>query len=335
MTKIGRRAVIAATLLSLALLPASLRPGVAQEQFPDRPVTLVVPFAAGGGTDTMARLLAQQLETELGVSVIVENKTGASGRVGADFVARSAPDGYTLVYGGPTVFLFLPIIAPESMPFDATTAFTPVMFFNKYDLVLTTAADNGIATLDDLIARMKSADRPVPAGTGGAGTSPHLAAVYLGRLTGTQVEPVHYRGSALAQTDTIGGRLLFNFQSVIATAPQIEAGKLTGVAIASGQRSPMLPDVPTIAEAGLPDFTKADWAQWTGLFAPAGTPIPVLEKLNAAVAKVMQSEETREAISRLNAEMLPPASLADTKLYFEKQYKAWQEVLGGLDIEME
>ncbi len=299
----------------------------AQEEYPSKPVQIVVPFAVGGGTDTMARVLAKELSAALKSNFYVDNRTGAGGRIGGDYVVKSQPDGYKLLFAGPTLTVFSPILEPETMPFDARTALVPVAYFYKYDLVLAASAQSGLTSLKQLIDTLQAAEKPMSFGSGGAGTSPHLAGLWLTYLTNTRATAIHYRGSAQAQLDTQANRLTFNFEGVVPTEPHIRSGKLVGLAIASKTRSPALPNVPTMAQAGLPQFTEVDWTQWSALYAPAATPPAVLRKLNDAVRGIMQDPRVISSLKSLNAELMPVMNFEETQAYGVQQYAQWAKAL--------
>ena len=297
-------------------------------EFPDhKPIKFVLPFAVGGTTDLVGRMIADLLGKQLDTRVVVENKLGASGRVGVDFVAKSPPDGYNLVFAGPTAFIFIPAIEPNNMPYDPKKDLTPVSFAYKYDLTLVTAASNGITTLAQMIDRMKTSKTPVNIGTGGLGTSPHLAAAYLGQIIGVKPEQlnfIHYSGDGQAMVELLSGTLLFSFINPQGVGEYVSAGKLRALTVTGNTRAPQVPDAPTMAEAGLPQFGQlVDWSQWSGIFAPAQTPKPILEKIHAALTKILTESETKAALAKVGAGPMDAMTLDQTNEYYQQQFVKW------------
>lgn len=280
----NRRTFVAA----LALLPAL---GAAQSTFPSKPIRIVVPFPPGGSTDLLARRLGEKLATAFGQPVIVENKPGAGGTTGADYVAKSPADGHTLLVGVTGSNAIAASLYPK-LPYDALKDFAPVSQLVSAPLVLTVNAASPIKSVRDYVAAARG--KPLSHGTPGNGTSMHLTAEMFDQAAGVRLMHVPYKGSAPAMNDLLGGTLDSMFGDFLVLLPQIRAGKLTPLAVTSARRHHMLPDVPTIAEAGVPGLAQFEAASWQGLFAPAGLPRDVMAKLNTEVVKALESADIKE-----------------------------------------
>jgi len=273
-------------LLSLAL-------PVAAQDYPNKPVRVIVPYAAGGNADIWARVLSQKLSDALKQPFVVENKAGANGGIGTDLVAKSPPDGYTLlaVASGPIVVN--PVLYPK-VPYDPVRDLAPVAQCVVYQYVLVTRADAPYKTIGDLVAAAKSNPGGLAYGSTGIGGGNHLAAELFGLATGARFNHVPYKGSAPALADLLGGQLAFMFDTVITSVPHVRAAKLRAFAVSSAKRASSLPEVPTMQEAGFAGF---DMSQWQGLLVPAGTPRPIIERLNGAIGKAMRAPDVHERIA--------------------------------------
>ena len=276
-------------ILFLALVAS---PAAAQD-FPNKPVRVVVPYVAGGNADIWARTLSQKLTEALKQSFVVENKPGANGGIGTDFVAKSAPDGYTLlaVASGPIVVN--PVLYPQ-VPYDPVRDLAPVAQCAVYQYVLVTRADAPYKTIADLVAAARAKPGGLAYGSTGIGGGNHLAAELFGLATGTRFNHIPYKGSAPALADLLGGQLAFMFDTVITSVPHVRAGKLRAFAVSSAKRASSLPEVPTLQEAGFAGF---DMSQWQGVLAPAGTPRAVVQRLNAQIVKAMRAPDVHERIA--------------------------------------
>jgi tripartite-type tricarboxylate transporter receptor subunit TctC len=285
----------AGALAALALCGATI--GTAQAQgdtanYPSAPIKLIVPFAPGGFTDVVARLLAEKLTPVLGQPVVVENRMGAGSTIGTDYVAKSAPDGYTLALVSTTH-----VIGPwlyAKLPYDAIKSFAPITKLVDSPYVLVVNPKIPAKNLNELVALAKSQPGKLDYASSGNGSSQHLAAALFATMTDIKINHVPYRGSGQALNDIIGGQVSMGFLGVTAALPQIAAGRLRALAVTTLQRSVDLPDVPTLDEAGVKGYEATIWL---GLLAPAGTPKPVLDKLHDATAKVMQEPEARKALA--------------------------------------
>jgi len=276
----------------LAVLLALAGSAWAQD-YPNKPVRVIVPYVAGGNADIWARVLSQKLTENLKQAFVVENKPGANGGIGTDFVAKSAPDGYTLlaVASGPIVVN--PVLYSK-VTYDPVKDLAPVAQCAVYQYVLVVRSDSAYKTINDLVAAAKANPGGLAYGSTGIGGGNHLAAELFGLTTGTRFNHIPYKGSAPALADLLGGQLAFMFDTVLTSVPHIRGGKLRAFAVSSTKRAPSLPEVPTMQEAGFRGF---DMSQWQGILAPAGTPADVVKKLNADIVKAMHAPDVHERIA--------------------------------------
>jgi tripartite-type tricarboxylate transporter receptor subunit TctC len=288
-----RRSIAQAACAALAL--AAVPAAFAQAPYPTKPVKLVVAFTPGGPTDVVARLLAQKLTQKWGQQVIVENKAGAAGVIGSEYVAKSAPDGYTLLMataGNLTVNQHL----YPSMKFDPVKDFAPVMQTAAVDFVLVTQPTTPYKDVKDLVAAAKAQPDVITSATSGNGGAPHLAAALFEHSANVQLRLVPYKGTADAVNAVLSGQTNLDFDAASQVLPHVKAGKLRALAVLGAKRSPLLPEVPTMAEAGLANY---NFTNWFGLVAPAGTPKDVIEKLHADVNEALQDAEVRTKFQNL------------------------------------
>ena len=286
-----KKNLIAAALLGLAGV------AVAQGAYPGRPVTLVVPFPPGGGTDTGARIVAQKLGAKWGQTVIVENKGGAAGMIGADMVAKAKADGYTLLMGNIGTQAINPSLY-KKMPYDAATAFVPITLVAELPLAMMVNPAVPAKTAREFIALAKSEPGKLSYSSSGAGGAPHLAAEMFKEATGTFIVHVPYRGGGPAIGDLLAGHVQLSFMTVLEASGHIKAGKLRALAVTGSQRVPALPEVPTLAEAALPGFNSISWI---GMLAPAGTPKEIVDKVSSDVREVLASDEVKLKLIELGA----------------------------------
>jgi tripartite-type tricarboxylate transporter receptor subunit TctC len=311
----------AATLLSPALAGA-------QAAYPDRPVRIVVPFTPGGIVDNIARLVGEQLQTRLGQTVIVENKTGAGGAIGTDFVAKAAPDGYTLLCVSPG-HAVLPSLN-KAARWDPTKDFRGVAGFGIVPNVVVVNAAVPVNNLKELIARAKTKD--VSYGTAGIGTSNHLAAELLGQMAGVKFTHIPYKGQPEAVNDLLGGNIEMMPLTAAIARGHMATGKLRGLAVTTAKRSTALPDLPTVAEAaGLPDY---EVGTWFGLVAPGKTPDPVIARLGQEVAAIMAMPEVRAKLTGMGME-IAPQSPAEFDRFVAAEFAKWAKVMAAAGIKPE
>ena len=283
--------LVAAALLALA------GAALAQGAYPSRPVTLVVPFPPGGGTDTGARIVAQKLGAKWGQTVIVENKGGAAGMIGADMVAKAKADGYTLLMGNIGTQAINPSLY-KKMPYDAATAFVPITLVAELPLAMMVNPAVPAKTAREFIALAKSQPGKLSYSSSGAGGAPHLAAEMFKESTGTFIVHVPYRGGGPAIGDLLAGHVQLSFMTVLEASGHIKAGKLRALAVTGSQRVPALPEVPTLAEAALPGFNSISWI---GILAPAGTPKDVVDKVASDVRDVVAADDVKQKLIELGA----------------------------------
>lgn len=317
-------------LIALAMmipLAGMFSPVSAQSNTTDRPIKIVVPFSPGGGTDTIARTLSAGMSKELGQTVIVENKPGAGTIIGSDAVAKSAPDGTTIL-----IATFAHAVNPSlrsKLPFDTDKAFDPVVLIGRSPNILVVPADSPYKNIKELVAAAKAHPGKLTFASQGVGTSAHLAGELFNNLAGVNLTHVPYKGAGPALNDLLGGQVNMMFATATAAAPLIEGGKVRALGVTTPERSPVRPDVPSIAEAGVPGYAAESWY---GFFVPAGTPADVVAKLNAATAKAAKSEAFRK---RVEGEGLvisagTPKELAD---YVSAEQKRWAAVVKAAKIQ--
>jgi tripartite-type tricarboxylate transporter receptor subunit TctC len=316
-------------LAAAAAASAGAAPFAARGALPPRPVRIIVPFAPGGGTDLIARLVAEALAKDLGQTVLVENKPGAGTIIGTEYVAKSAPDGTTLVMA-----TFAHAVNPAlhaRLPFDTDRDFTPIALVGTSPNVLVVRPDRPWKTVQAVIAEARTSPGKLTYGSFGNGTSAHLAGALFANLAGVDILHVPYKGSAPAITDLLGGQIDLMFTTVASVAQHIGSGKLRALAVTSAQRSPAWPDTPTIAEAGVAGYMAESWY---GLYAPAGTPADTVTQLNAAVAKAVRSDGFR---SRVQDEGLVPAAGPAQQLddYVRAEQARWRKVVKEAQIKAE
>ena len=299
-------AVLGALGVAVLALVATL-PGqaAAQGAWPSKPVRLVVPYPPGGAPDILARLIGQKLGVALGQSVVIENKPGAAGNIGADSVAKAQPDGYTLLLTTSATHSINPGLMPN-VPYDAVRDFTPISLVALTQVMLVTANGVPAKSLKELIAYGKSQPGKLSYATAGAGTVQHIAAAMFDGQAGMRSLHVPYKGTGQLMPDLIAGRVSMMFNSIAAVIPMVRDGKLRALAVTGTRRNPAAPDVPTFAEAGLPGF---DASAWYGVFGPAGLPPEVVQRVGTELAKVVESADVRERYAALGID--PATSSAE------------------------
>ena len=270
------------------------------QSFPARPVRIIVPFPPGGATDVMARVIAQKLSESWGQQAVVENKPGASGTIGSDLVAKSAADGYTLLLQGTQHAINLSIY--KQLPYDTLRDFTPVAYIAVAPFLLVLHPSVPANSVAELIAYIKAKPGGVNYGSSGVGGAAHLAGEMFKTAAGVQLTHIPYKGAAPAMADLLGGQVPMLFDPIPTSLTHVRSGRIKVLAITSAKRSAVMPDVPTIAESGLPGFEAV---AWFGLYAPAATSTDVVSKLNADVNRVLQLPEVKEKFAALGADSAP------------------------------
>jgi len=315
-------------LLAGLLLLASLG-ALAQEPYPSKPVRLILPFPPGGGTDLLGRLIADRLAASVGQPVVTENRGGAGGNVGAEAAARSAPDGYTIVLVAPSLAISPTLYA--KLNYDPIKDFAPIALVAQVPNVMVTHPSVPARTLAEFIAYARANPGKLNFGSGGLGTSNHLAGELFNLRTGAGLIHVPYKGVNLAMNGVLAGEVHLVFLGVPVPAPHIKAGRLRGLAVLGHARSPLIPEVPTAAEAGLADF---DVTTWYGVLAPASTPRPIIQRLNAELTKMMQAPDIKERLAALGTD--PLTSTPDEfGAYIKQEIAKWGDVIrkAGLHAE--
>jgi tripartite-type tricarboxylate transporter receptor subunit TctC len=282
-----------ATVAALVLASAA----TAAQSYPDKPIRLVVPFPAGGTTDILARTVGQRLTMAWGQPVIIENRPGAGATIGADYVAKAHPDGYTLLMAA--VHHTIAANYYKKLPYSLQKDLAPVSVVAIVPNVLVVRPDLPVSNVQELIAYAKANPGKLTYASNGAGTAHNLIGEQFKTMTGTDIMHIPYKGSAPALTDLMGGRVTMMFDTVSSCLPYVKAGKLKALAVATSRRSSVLPDVPTLSEAGLKGF---DIASWFGVMAPAGTPADIIDKLSAEIDKSLADPEVRKQLQPIGAE---------------------------------
>ena len=276
-------------IVTIWLLSSLISQQAAAQSFPTKTVTLVIPFPPGGGTDTGGRILAEQLSKRWGQPVVVENKGGAAGQIGADMVAKAKNDGYTLLLGNIGTQAINPSLYPK-MPYDPDTAFAPISLVAELPLAMMVNPTVPVKTAAEFIALAKSKPGQLSYSSAGAGGAPHLAAEMFKDQTGTFILHVPYRGGGPAIADLLAGHVQLSFMTVLEASGHIKAGKLRALAVTGDKRVQAFPDVPTLGEQVLPNFNAISWL---GLLAPAGTPVAIIEKISADVRAILADEAVK------------------------------------------
>jgi len=314
----------------MALLVLIIATAASAQSYPDKSVRMVVPFAAGAGSnDIMARLVAQKLSDELGQQFVVDNRPGASGIIGTDIVAKAPPDGYTVLMMSLT-FTVNPSLFSK-LPYDTVRDLIPVTMVASAPLMLVVHPSVPAKSVTEFIAYAKANPGKLNFGSGGPGTTPHLAGEMIKTMAGIQVTHIPYKGGAPALTDLVAGQIQFMCENIPGTLPFAKAGKLRALAVTDLKRSPLLPELPTLDEAGLKGYQIVGW---NGLFVPAGTPQPIVNRLNAEVVKALALPDVKDRLATLGAD-----AVGDTPQHFAVFIKAeipkWAKVVkdAGLKIE--
>ena len=314
-----------------ALLLAATTVASAQA-YPSRPITMVVPFAAGGPVDTVARILSEPMRASLGQSIIVDNVTGAAGSIGVGRVARAAPDGYTLSIGHWSTHVVNGAIYP--LPYDLLRDLEPIVLLPSNPMIVVSKTAVPAKDLNEFVGWIKANEGKVSAGTAGAGSATHVAGVYFQNVTGTRFQFVPYRGTGPALQDLVAGQIDFIVDQASNSLQHVRDGKIRAYAVTAHARLPSAPDIPTVAEAGLPAL---DISVWYGLWAPKGTPKDIIAKLNGAVVQALSDPTVRQRFGELGLDIPPrerqtPDALA---AYHKAEIEKWWPIIKGANIKIE
>ena len=314
-------------ILTIALALFAVAPAAVAQEYPTRIITLVSPFPAGGPSDTTARLVAGAMSKELGQQIIVENVTGAGGTIGTNRVAKAKPDGYTIMVSGSGTHAAAEFLNKE-LPYKSTD-FEQIGMINVSPVVLVARSEIPANTLSEFVAYIKANEKKVTEADAGVGSISNLACSVFHAVAGVNPTVVSYRGTPQATMDVVAGTVDFGCNQIVNIAQHIETGKLKAFAVTGDKRSPMLPNVPTTTEAGMPKFNLT---VWFGLSAPKGTPKPIIDRLNKALNVALADDEVVKRFAALGYDVPPPAERSAA--FFDKMYKEevalWATVLGGL-----
>ncbi|MYZ45622.1 Bug family tripartite tricarboxylate transporter substrate binding protein [Schauerella aestuarii] len=326
-----RRRILSAA--GAAMLTCALGAASAQAaEYPDRPLRMVIPYPPGGATDVVGRVLAAKLSDELKQQVVVENRGGAGGNLGADAVARAEPDGYTLLMGAITSHSIMATLEKPTISYKLMDDLTPVATVAAVPLVFVVNPNVPAKSLKELIAYAKANPGKLTYASSGAGAPQRMGAELFKRQAGVDMLHVPYRGSGPAMTDLVGGQVNTMVETVPAALPFIKSGQLRALAVTTPERISMLPDMPTAAEAGLPGF---EVASMFGILVPAKTPAPIVEKLNAAVTRVLQMPDVKEKLLQQGAYAVAPASAPEARKRLQAEVDMWAKVIADAKITLE
>ena len=319
-------ATLASWSFGAGLLAAAL-PAAAQDDWPTKPVRIVVPFAPGGSTDVVARILAEKLGVEFKQQFNIDNRAGAAGNIGAEAVARSPADGYTLLMAT-TGVLSINAHLYKNLTYDAQKDLVPVSYTSLITNIMVVPADLPFRTVADVVAKGKAAPGTMSFASSGAGSSTHLSAELFKAMAGLDIVHVPYRGSAQALTDVIAGRVTLLFDNAPSSLPFIQQGKLRALAVTSSKRLPGLPDVPTLDEAGVKGYESLSWS---GIAAPAATPQAVITKLNRALDRILKSDDVRQKFATLGIEAVggPPEAFGR---HIATENEKWSRLIRSANI---
>jgi tripartite-type tricarboxylate transporter receptor subunit TctC len=319
---VGRNCYYIVVLALFALADAA-----AAQSYPSKPMRMVVPFAPGGGVDFAARIVGQKLNAALGQPVVADNRAGASGAIGTELVAKAAPDGYTLLLGSAGPLTILPGLSPH-LPYDSIRDFAPVTLVSSMPYLLVAHPSLPVKSVSDLIALARAKPGQLNFASPGNGSTTHLANELLKMLAKVDVVHVPYKGVAPALADLLAGQVQFMSGDLSTVLPQVKAGKLRALAVTGERRSPLVPELPTIAESGVPGYAASGWF---GVLAPAATPRGIITRLNAVIVKGLMNADTRERLAALGGEIVAntPAEFA---AYLRDDLAKWSKLIKAIGL---
>ncbi|KLN57323.1 Bug family tripartite tricarboxylate transporter substrate binding protein [Variovorax paradoxus] len=311
----------AALASALALAPAAV---LAQAEWPAaKPITYVVPFTAGGSTDIVGRILSNKLQESLHQSVVVDNKPGQAGGIGAAYVAKAAPDGYTLFGGTISTHAINPSLY-KKLPYDAMKDFEPVSLVGRLPNVLIVNSQLGVNSVAELIALLKKDESKRTFASSGAGTSTHLAGEMFADMIGVKLTHVPYKGTPPAMTDVASGLVPFMFDQVTAALPLVKSGRLKLLAVTTGKRIALVPELPTMIESGVPGF---EMSSWQAVYAPKGTPKPIVQRLNAEIVKALKQPDVQAKLSGQLAMEIVGSTPEELRDHMAREIPRWAELV--------
>ena len=331
--KLQRRTMLqtAVTAAAAALMGTAALPAFAQGEYPNKPIRLVVGYSAGGPTDVLARVLGQEMSAALGQPIVVDNKAGANGNIGTEFVQKSAPDGYTLIMNTLSHNVN-PLLQPDLVKYDPIADFTPVSQVAVLPQIIVVAANSPYRTLGELVKKAQSKPEAVSYGSAGVGGSAHLAAALLELRSKTRMNHIPFKGNAPALTEVMSGRVDFMFFPMIGVAEYVNGGKLRILATATARRHPDYPDVPTTGELGFAGFE--DYAQPIGFIAPAGLPMAIAEKIDRSVVAALDKPAVQARLKSLGAD-IKHRGPAEYREWLSQDRKRWAELIRSANIKAE
>ena len=318
------------TFSQSAALAAFALPVWAQDKWPSKPVTYIVPFPAGGTTDILARLIGQKLGPVLGTTIVIDNKGGAGGSIGSEAASRAAPDGYTLL-GGTISSHAINVSLYPKLGYDPVKSFSPVVLIGSNPVVLIVGQNSPYKTLQDVLAAAKAKPKTISSASAGSGTSQHLALELLGFKSGTQFIHVPYKGSVPAIADVIGGQVDMMFDTTVVAGPHIQSGKVRALAVTSAKRLEILPNIPTVAESSVPGF---EVVSWQGIFVPAGTPKPIIDQLHGEVLKILAQPEIQDRLKVLGMQA-SSMSTEQVSAFQKAEVEKWAQVIKAANVKLE
>ncbi|WP_037075073.1 tripartite tricarboxylate transporter substrate binding protein [Rhizobium sp. PDO1-076] len=318
------------SIIAAGLLAGVVSVGTAKAEFPERAVTLVVPFAAGGSTDVVARVIAERMSTDLGQQVVVQNVGGAGGSLGAGNVARAEPDGYTILMGTVATHALNPLIL-KNKPYDAETDFAPVSLLVVVPNVLVVNPQLPVKDVKELLALLKAEPEKYSYASSGNGTPLHLSGELFNAMAGVKMQHVPYKGSGPALTDVIGNQVPIMFDNLPSSSGHIKAGTLRALAVTTAERAPSFPDVPTMAEAGIPGY---ETYTWNALFAPKDTPKDVVDRLNASAKVAMADPAVVERMKEFSATVVA-SSPEELAAHVKAEMAKWTPVVRDANVQMD
>ena len=313
----------------LAALPGS---AFAQEKWPSKPITYIVPFPAGGTTDVLGRLSGQKLGASLGTTIVIDNKGGAGGSLGSEIASRAAPDGYTLL-GGTISSHAINVSLYPKLGYDPTKSFTPITLIGTNPVVLVVNQASPYKTLADVVTAAK-AKKTLNSASAGSGTSQHLALELLKSKAGIEITHVPYKGSGPAIQDVMAGQVDMMFDTTVVAGPHIESGKLRALAVTSAKRLATMPNVPTVAESGIAGLADYEVISWQAIFAPAGTPRPIVDRLHDDIARILKEPEMQERIAKLGMQG-SEMTTEQVAAFQQAEVAKWAAVIKSANIKLE
>jgi tripartite-type tricarboxylate transporter receptor subunit TctC len=327
--KMKRHMRLPARSLSALLCAIALPIAAAASNYPNHPIKVIVPFAPGGSNDVVMRLISPGLSQQLGQTVIIENRPGGGSIIGMDYVSRAAPDGYTL--GVANISFGSNPFVMAKMPFDARKDFVPISLVALVPLVVVVNPKLPVRSIKELIAYAKEKPGSIDFGTAGNASGPHLGTALFNYMTGTKMTHIPYKSGGEAVASLMSGITMLEFATIASSVQQVKAGRLIPLAVSTRNRDPSLPDVPTVAQAGVPGFEVSDWV---GIVAPAGTPKAVVDRVNDAIVKTLAQPQVRDALGRVGTQPVG-STPAELSAFIDKELSTWQKVVKAANIHID